>query len=571
MASANAPQSIADWYHSCIAAFERITASVDNLAPEPDSKSHESKEPALQLVQDQIGRLRVWAGNMGAHRPAGNRMSLDYKLKEASHIQNTVVELLEELSTSLETLCSTQENLPDPIIEQAKQTDGDDGEEENDAEERNDGAEENDGEEEDDGEQSEDNASDSESAVSESPLSNLVFQLDDTANIISCLYALSVAMRQPVPQDRLRKYAEIDLSHYEFFDYQHALEKFPKADPLLIRRLGYANTQRRQYFKYRLLHHETISSGLEGIEKAKLTGLDQGHRATNQDTRTVITAAKTSTTISIVPKSAVVPALDTIETESEGGQTAATSLGTITETENSKVKLLKVPDPPDSDRVFAGDAFQCPYCYSLIIVRTSRAWRRHVFRDLRPYACTFDSCTKSNRLFETRHGWYDHEERHHRREWYCAECTVAFSTSSNFTRHLKESHPALLVGDQDVSTLAANCERPLSTPQQCPLCTIQSEHTAHRLRSHLGRHMQQLALFTLPRLEIDDNEGNDIQSEAGLIGRESSDEGDEEEMSDLEFDSNPSEDRGENEEESGGNGEGAEESHGPGEGRDGFE
>jgi len=29
-------------------------------------------------------------------------MSLDYKLKEASHIRNTVVELLEELHTTLE-------------------------------------------------------------------------------------------------------------------------------------------------------------------------------------------------------------------------------------------------------------------------------------------------------------------------------------------------------------------------------------------------------------------------------------------------------------------------------------
>ena len=29
-------------------------------------------------------------------------MSLDYKLKEASHIRNTVVELLEELHTALE-------------------------------------------------------------------------------------------------------------------------------------------------------------------------------------------------------------------------------------------------------------------------------------------------------------------------------------------------------------------------------------------------------------------------------------------------------------------------------------
>ena len=248
-------------------------------------------------------------------------------------------------------------------------------------------------------EEFEDDVSDSESAASETsnPLSDFVFKLDDIANIISCLYNLSVAMRQPVPQDRLQKYAAIDLSHYEFFDKQHALEKFPNAKPHLIERLGNANTQRRQYFKYRLLHHEKIAKGLEYIgpatsgHKSTLPGLDgailvpqsththhdadpiQGRSVTNEGAGTVVTAAKTSTTISIVSKSAVVRSvLDTIEVESEGGKTA-TSFGTIIEGGN--VKLLKVPDPPDADRLFAGNAFQCPYCYSLIIVKNSKAWQ----------------------------------------------------------------------------------------------------------------------------------------------------------------------------------------------------
>jgi len=173
---------------------------------------------------------------------------------------------------------------------------------------------------------------------------------------------------------------------------------------------------------------------------------------------------------------------------------------------------------------------------------------RHVFRDLRPYVCTFDSCTKPNHLFETRHDWYDHEVQHHRREWYCAECTVTFSTSSGFTHHLKEIHRAFLRDERDVSALVGGCERAMSGPQQCPLCVGRSEHASQQLRSHLGRHMQQLALFTLPRLEIGEE---NLPSEAGLIGRESSDEEAEEEVSGLEFDSNPSEGSpGEDDEES---------------------
>jgi len=98
MATANPPQFITDWYHSCIDIFEQITASVDNLTPGQD---YEAKALALQLV-DQIGRFRVWGANMGAHHQAGSRLSLDYKLREASYIHNTVVKLLKKLNTSLE-------------------------------------------------------------------------------------------------------------------------------------------------------------------------------------------------------------------------------------------------------------------------------------------------------------------------------------------------------------------------------------------------------------------------------------------------------------------------------------
>ena len=101
METVNPPHFIADWYHSCITTFEQVTACIDNLAHEQDSDSDEAKALALQLVQDQIGRFRVWAANMGAHHQAASRMSLDYKLKEASHIHNTVVKLLTQLNNSL--------------------------------------------------------------------------------------------------------------------------------------------------------------------------------------------------------------------------------------------------------------------------------------------------------------------------------------------------------------------------------------------------------------------------------------------------------------------------------------
>lgn len=102
MATENSPQSIADWYHSCIAIFEKVASGVDNLnlqlADDPGGHSLGAQALAApQLVRDQLGRFRVWVGNMGAHH-RGGRMSLDYKLEEASHIRSAVTELLEELN-----------------------------------------------------------------------------------------------------------------------------------------------------------------------------------------------------------------------------------------------------------------------------------------------------------------------------------------------------------------------------------------------------------------------------------------------------------------------------------------
>jgi len=72
----------------------------------------------------------------------------------------------------------------------------------------------------------------------------------------------------------------------------------------------------------------------------------------------------------------------------------------------------------------------------------------------------------------------------------------------------------------------------------CPLCNF--ELTPDRLRSHLSRHMRQLALFTLPRLEKEDSSEGDSVSNVGGVGSKESRNEEDKEMSALEFDSNPS-------------------------------
>jgi hypothetical protein len=51
-----------------------------------------------------------------------------------------------------------------------------------------------------------------------------------------------------------------------------------------------------------------------------------------------------------------------------------------------------------------------------------------------------------------------------------------------------------------------NQSKPSTLAQQCPLCTKSPISNSSRFQQHLARHLQQLALFVLPRIENDDEE-----------------------------------------------------------------
>ena len=82
--------SIASQYAHCKNAFNQLLENVEKLNDQAVS---------WQLLNE-FGRFRVWAGNAGAHRTG--RVSLDHRLREASHIYDELTKLLGELKKNLE-------------------------------------------------------------------------------------------------------------------------------------------------------------------------------------------------------------------------------------------------------------------------------------------------------------------------------------------------------------------------------------------------------------------------------------------------------------------------------------
>jgi hypothetical protein len=137
-------------------------------------------------------------------------------------------------------------------------------------------------------------------------------------------------------------------------------------------------------------------------------------------------------------------------------------------------------------------------------------------------------------MFRSRNEWWLHELHNHRREWVCAACNTALNSKSTFVAHLKSSHRITLSGSQ-LEALVLKSEEPVDkiSASACMLCDEWETNLLHpkqdakraflndgaevepcgtlvQFRRHLGRHMEQLALFALPMAEGDGMEDDSL-------------------------------------------------------------
>ena len=82
--------SIASQYDHCKNSFYKLLENTETS----------NDKTIAQRLLNEFGRFKVWAGNVGAHRTG--RVSLDYRLREASHIHNELTHLLGQLSKTLD-------------------------------------------------------------------------------------------------------------------------------------------------------------------------------------------------------------------------------------------------------------------------------------------------------------------------------------------------------------------------------------------------------------------------------------------------------------------------------------
>ncbi|PGH09012.1 hypothetical protein AJ79_05807 [Helicocarpus griseus UAMH5409] len=170
------------------------------------------------LWEDELGRLRIWASNIGAHQTG--QSSLDFRLRDSSPVKNQVIGLLKGLQ---ETFRDLYEAMEDPAPDDTDWEPADE-----------DGTE----------------------------IQHIYRNLVET---ITCLMRMTIVIRRPAQRDRILGTKRADAAVFEPFDRQYVSDKFSRADERIVERLGAALSRRRAILKYRKRHKEKLKKGIDYI------------------------------------------------------------------------------------------------------------------------------------------------------------------------------------------------------------------------------------------------------------------------------------------------------------------
>ncbi|KAL8827224.1 MAG: hypothetical protein Q9170_007096 [Blastenia crenularia] len=333
------------------------------------------------------GRLHIWARNTGALQIG--QASLDFALRDASHISSKVLHLLQGLD---EVLDEVIEYIADVHGEAPQLTRADSDDDHS------------------------NKACDDNDPTDDDSITTLQSYYKLLVTIIQCLFGLSTSFRNPAQHDFLVRSDISDTAGFEFYDTDHVRNEFPSLNEGMIVRLGSAMTRRRRYFIYR--------------------------RRLNIKTRKDVDEAEREEKLK--PKSLTPP--PTLPTDYR--TKFASSVDDLAVYEQAKISYehlffngddgFRVPTMPPLPREGrTKEPFWCPYCFCCIVTPNTRSWVEHVYYDLRPYSCPFEGCRWAERLYVSQQEWSAHMSScHDTNTLECPLCSTAQETREVFELHL---------------------------------------------------------------------------------------------------------------------------------------
>ncbi|CAN9451657.1 unnamed protein product [Alternaria alternata] len=478
--------SISEQCRDCIKSLQRVIS----MSSQPDYGDDLIK---TKEVNDDLDRLSLFIGDIGALHDPESPMSVESRLSEAKDVLTHISGLLGDLNEAAEDLLgivsAEAQGLPYAI--------------EHGREER---------------------------TQNDSGIYELQNEIKGT---ITRLLRATTLIRQATTSDMFAKALNRKRCHIDSqFDITHVGEKYRKLatdDRIWLRqRLGRAITHRRQVLSYNRDHHEELEGDRSNRrEEPQVSTTDQ-----QLSNPTLFTKATTFISGRIDPSR-----LHAGEPDSEDDALSYTTMSRSVDGNGEASTSLRIPKLADL-RIGNSSEFLCPFCFRIQRCKNDRLWKAHVFSDIRPYVCTFPNCDAP--YYGDINAWFQHEVSSHRVAYECFICSDATIYSERtYVAHLKERH-ARIFDNAEGELQMRLAQKPLTEipATDCPCCTewvdrlkeqavIAGKPILNRtltvsptvFKRHLAEHLEQLALFALPIIAETDasDESNDaIELKSGV-------------------------------------------------------
>lgn len=485
-------ESVSEQCRSCIVTLGKVVTTL--------SYSDHTYSLFTHTIKEQLERLSLFAGNIGALHAPESPMSVESRLKQASDVLLHIKSLLSSLNDVVYELLQITSGEREGMHSSIEEADEDINEE-----------------------------------ISE--VGELQDEMEET---ISRLFRVSFLIRQAAPTDIFAK--ALSRNRYLFddqFDIAHVGEKCPKlsADEhtWLRRRLGRAITQRRQYLSYIRDHREALESVLmntsdmeDGPAAETQAQAITPLLATNPMLDTTSRPSYVSKATTVDPERLTAQRLAAQESDPEDDARSYTTVSRSVDDGHESSTTVRIPKLDDL-RIGNKKEIECPFCFRIKKFKNERVWRKHVFSDLRSYICTFPDCTTS--YFEDINAWFQHEMSYHRVSFKCLLCPNAiFHEEKKYQSHLRKRHPEIQeVEDNEIQPAMDLARRPLAQipASDCPCCSDWADRLSAQagrtndissgdiiavlpttFKRHLAGHLEQLALFSIPIASGPDGDDN---------------------------------------------------------------
>lgn len=213
----------------------------------------------------------------------------------------------------------------------------------------------------------------------------------DVEHIITCLYRISVNSRNPTSLQRIKDINAVDMSCYTQIDITHARQRFGNSPEWLIRRLGRANTKRRQLLQYFRMEHFSFKtlvsptaykeregqSEREGLSETDSESQKAGSDVSYDAASSILSShlennsRELHTTVSSymdATENVTIPDVDHVLSEVTSSQSSNAP------SDSPHIPHITVPPPPGDEEAYGSMPFCCPYCYEMVKVKQISEW-----------------------------------------------------------------------------------------------------------------------------------------------------------------------------------------------------